>query len=402
MSGPLEGVRVLELTSVVLGPWACQMLADMGAEVIKVEAPRGDSNRSLGAHHSKGMAALYLTCNRNKRSIVLDLKQESGREALLKIVADVDVLVHNNRPQVMTRLGIDYEQLKHVNPKLIYCGSYGYGKAGPYGKRGALDDSIQAASGIAMLQKMVLGEPRYLPTVVGDKTTAMAVVFAVTAALFRREKTGVGQEIEVPMFETLVYYVMAEHLWGMTFEPPLGPAGYTRLMSHHRKPYKTKDGYIAILPYLDSHWDVFCKLSGRTDLLEDERFTTLSDRVKNIDDTYQETANTMVTRTTQEWLDIFGETSVPTIVVNTLEGLTTDPHLAAVDFWQIKEHPTEGKLRMPSFPVTFSESPASIRSLPQHLGQDSVEILREYGLSDDDIQAMLDSGATREADVNSD
>ncbi len=401
MSGPLEGVRILELTSVVLGPWACQMLADMGAEVIKVEAPRGDSNRSLGAHHSKGMAALYLTCNRNKRSLVLDLKQESGREALLKIVADVDVLVHNNRPQVMTRLGIDYEQLKDVNPKLIYCGSYGYGKAGPYGKRGALDDSIQAASGIAMLQKMVLGEPRYLPTVVGDKTTAMAVVFAVTAALFRREKTGVGQEIEVPMFETLVYYVMAEHLWGMTFEPPLGPAGYTRLMSHHRKPYKTKDGYIAILPYLDSHWDVFCKLSGRTDLLEDERFTTLSDRVKNIDDTYQETANTMVTRTTEEWLDIFSETSVPTIVVNTLEELTTDPHLAAVDFWQIKEHPTEGKLRMPSFPVAFSESPASIRSLPPHLGQDSVEILREYGLSDDDIQAMLDSGATREADVNS-
>ncbi|MDP7154344.1 MAG: CoA transferase, partial [Gammaproteobacteria bacterium] len=275
MSGPLEGVRVLELTSVVLGPWACQILADMGAEVIKVEAPHGDSNRALGAYHNKGMAALYLTCNRNKRSLVLDLKQDSGREALLKIVADVDVLVHNNRPQVMTRLGIDYEQLKAVNPKLIFCGSYGYGKEGPYGTRGALDDSIQAASGIAMLQQMVQGEPRYLPTVVGDKTTAMAVVFAVTAALYRREKTGVGQELEVPMFETMVYYVMAEHLWGKTFEPPLGTAGYTRLMSHHRKPYQTKNGYIAILPYLDSHWEVFCKLSGRTDLLEDERFTTL-------------------------------------------------------------------------------------------------------------------------------
>jgi crotonobetainyl-CoA:carnitine CoA-transferase CaiB-like acyl-CoA transferase len=401
MSGPLEGVRILELTSVVLGPWACQILADMGAEVIKVEAPRGDSNRSLGAYHTKGMAALYLTCNRNKRSLVLDLKQDSGREALLKIVADVDVLVHNNRPQVMTRLGIDYDQLKAVNPKLIYCGSYGYGKEGPYGTRGALDDSIQAVSGIAMLQKMVLGEPRYLPTIVGDKTTAMAVVFAVTAALYRREKTGIGQEIEVPMFETMVYYVMAEHLWGMTFEPPLGPPGYTRLMSDHRKPYKTKDGYIAILPYLDSHWEVFCKLSERTDLLEDERFTTLADRVKNIDDTYQETADTMVTRTTDEWLEIFADTSVPTIVVNTLEDLTTDPHLKAVDFWQIREHPTEGKLRMPRFPVGFSESPASIRTLPPHLGQDSVEVLREFGVSDDEIQAMLDSGATREADINS-
>lgn len=401
MSGPLEGVRVLELTSVVLGPWACQMLADMGAEVIKVEAPRGDSNRTLGAHHSKGMAALYMTCNRNKRSMVLDLKQESGRNALLKIVADVDVVVHNNRPQVMTRLGIDYEQLKKVNPKLIYCGSYGYGKDGPYGARGALDDSIQAASGIAMLQKMVLGEPRYLPTVVGDKTTAMAVVFAVTSALYRREKTGIGQEIEVPMFETMVYYVMAEHLWGMTFEPPLGTAGYTRLMSHHRKPYKTKDSYIAILPYLDSHWDVFCKLSGRTDLLDDERFKTLSDRVRNIDDTYQETAKTMATRTTAEWLEIFEDSSVPTIVVNTLEGLTTDPHLTAVNFWEIHEHPTEGKLRMPRFPVGFSESPASIRSLPPHLGENSVEILREFGVSEDEIRAMLESGATREAVVKS-
>jgi crotonobetainyl-CoA:carnitine CoA-transferase CaiB-like acyl-CoA transferase len=402
MSGPLEGVRILELTSVVLGPWACQILADMGAEVIKVEAPRGDSNRSLGAHHSKGMAALYLTCNRNKRCIVLDLKQESGREALLKIVADVDIVVHNNRPQVMTRLGIDYEQLKAVNPKLIFCGSYGYGKDGPYGARGALDDSIQAASGIAMLQKMVLGEPRYLPTVVSDKTTAMAVVFAVTAALYRREKTGVGQEIEVPMFETMVYYVMAEHLWGMTFEPPLGPPGYTRLMSKDRKPYKTKDGYIAILPYLDSHWEVFCKLSGRTELIDDERFKTLGDRVKNIDATNQETAATMLTRTTAEWLEIFGNTSVPTIVVNTLEELTTDPHLNAVDFWQIEEHPTEGKLRMPRFPVGFSESPASIRSLPRHLGEDSVAVLQEFGVSEEDIQAMLDSGATCEADISSD
>ena len=402
MSGPLEGVRILELTSVVLGPWACQILADMGAEVIKVEAPRGDSNRSLGAHHSKDMAALYLTCNRNKRCIVLDLKQDSGREALLKIVADVDVVVHNNRPQVMTRLGIDYEQLKAVNPKLIFCGSYGYGKDGPYGARGALDDSIQAASGIAMLQKMVLDEPRYLPTVVSDKTTAMAVVFAVTSALYRREKTGVGQEIEVPMFETMVYYVMAEHLWGMTFEPPLGPAGYTRLMSKDRKPYKTKDGYIAILPYLDSHWEVFCKLSGRTELIDDERFKTLGDRVKNIDATNQETAATMLTRTTAEWLEIFANTSVPTIVVNTLEELTTDPHLNAVDFWQIEEHPTEGKLRMPRFPVSFSESPASIRSLPRHLGEDSVAVLREFGVSDEDIQAMLDSGATREADLSSD
>jgi crotonobetainyl-CoA:carnitine CoA-transferase CaiB-like acyl-CoA transferase len=394
MAGPLEGVRILELTSVVLGPWACQILADMGAEVIKVEPPRGDSNRILGASRNANMAALYLTCNRNKRSLVLDLKQEAGRDALMKIAESVDILIHNNRPQVMDRLGLDYASIKAVNPRIIYCGSYGYGKDGPYGSKGALDDSIQAVSGIAMLQEMVLGEPRYLPTVVADKTTAMAVVFAVTSALYHREKTGQGQEIEVPMFETMVYYIMAEHLWGMTFEPPLGTAGYKRLMSHHRKPYKTKDGYIAILPYLDSHWEVFCRLSGRTDLLDDERFTTLSDRVRNIDDTYQETAKTMLTRTTGEWLELFGDTSVPTIVVNTLEGLKDDPHLEAVNFWQMVDHPTEGKIRMTRFPVNFSETPAEVRSLPPRLGEHSLEILREAGLSQTDIDQMLESGTT--------
>ena len=190
MAGPLEGVKVLELTAVVLGPWACQILADMGAEVIKVEPPYGDSNRSLGASRNPGMAALYLTCNRNKRNIVLDLKQPEARAALLKIAADADVIVHNNRPQVMAKLGLEYADFKAVNEKVIYCGTYGYGKAGPYGSKGALDDSIQSISGIAWLTNMVLGEPRYLPTVVADKTTALNVVYAITAALYSREKNG--------------------------------------------------------------------------------------------------------------------------------------------------------------------------------------------------------------------
>ena len=398
MAGPLEGVRILELSTVVLGPWACQILADMGADVIKVEPPYGDSNRVLGASRNPGMAALYLTCNRNKRSIVLDLKQESGRAAVLKLAEQADVLIHNNRPQVMTKLGLDYVDLKSVNSKIIYCGTYGYGKAGPYGSKGALDDSIQSASGIAMLNKMVLGEPRYLPTVIADKTTALGVVYAVTAALYHRERTGVGQELEVPMYESMVYYTMAEHLWGMTFEPPIGTAGYTRLMSHHRKPYKTKDGYIAILPYLDAHWKTFCELSGRTDLLEDPRFTTLADRVKNIDDTYDETAKTMATRTTQEWLDVFGETSVPTNMVNTLEDLVDDPHLKAVGFWEVVDHPTEGKIRMTKFPVSFSETPADVRRLPPRLGEHSIELLKEAGLSQAEIDAMLESGATLRAE----
>lgn len=398
MAGPLDGVRILELTSVVLGPWACQILADMGADVVKIEPPRGDSNRSLGAARHPGMAALYLTCNRNKRSLVLDLKRPEAVEAVLRLARDADVLIHNNRPQVMTKLGLDYDAIRQVKPDIIYCGSYGYGREGPYGAKGALDDSIQAVSGIAMLNERVLGEPRYLPTVVADKTTAMAVVQAVLAALYHREKTGQGQELEVPMFETMVYYVMAEHLWGMTFEPPIGTAGYARLMSHHRKPYRTRDGYIAILPYMDSHWETFCRLAERPDLLEDPRFTTLADRVRNIDDTYEETGTIMATRTTAEWLEIFGSTSVPTIVVNSLEDLVDDPHLKAVGFWQEADHPSEGRLRMTRLPMNFSATPAEVRRLPPRLGEHSAEILEEAGYDASTIEALVAAGVTRVAD----
>jgi len=398
MPGPLHGVHVLELTSVVLGPWACQLLADMGADVIKIEAPSGDSNRRLGAERHPGMAALYLTCNRNKRSIVLDLKQPQAREVLLKLAASADVFVHNNRPQVMTKLGLEYADLKAVNSRIIYCGSYGYGKRGPYGTKGALDDSIQSIAGIAMLNKLVLGEPRYLPTVIADKTTAITVVYAVLAALFHRERTGEGQEIEVPMFETMVSFMMAEHLWGMTFEPPLGPAGYVRLMSHHRRPHRTRDGYVAILPYMDAHWETFCRESGRLDLLEDPRFTTMAERTRNIDDTYAETAKTMAGRTTQEWLDVFEKTSVPINRVNALEDLAEDPHLQAVDFWQFIEHPTEGRLRSPGFPARFSATPAGIRRHAPRLGEHSAEVLHELGYTPQEIESLAQSGATLLAD----
>ena len=394
MSGPLSGLKVLELTSVVLDPWAAQIIADMGADVIKIEAPFGDSNRQLGASKNPGMAALYLSNNRNKRSLVLDLKQESARDALLAIVKDCDVFLHNNRPQVMTKLRLEYEDIKSVNENIIYCGTYGYSKDGPYGEKGALDDSIQAVSGVAALNELVLGEPRYLPTVVADKTTAITVVYSILAALFHRERSGVGQEIEVPMFETMVSFVMAEHIWGEVFEPKLGEAGYTRLMSHHRKPYKTKDGYIAVLPYMNNHWKTFCEKAEREDLIEDERFKDLSSRVKNIDDTYSETGKILATKTTQEWLDIFAGTKVPVIVVNSLEDLFHDPHLEAVDFWKSFDHPTEGQLKMPGFPSKFSKTPASIRKHAPKLGEHSKEILAEAGIDEETINKMLDSKAT--------
>jgi crotonobetainyl-CoA:carnitine CoA-transferase CaiB-like acyl-CoA transferase len=393
--GPLHGIRVIELTSVVLGPWACQILADMGADVVKVEAPRGDSNRALGAARHAGMAALYLTCNRNKRSVVLDLTAPGGRAALLELVKDADVFIHNNRPGAMTKLRLDYADLKAVNPRIIYCGAYGYSKKGPYGERAALDDSIQAVSGVAHLNELVLGEPRYLPTVVADKTTAITAVYGVLAALFHRERTGEGQELEVPMFETMVNFVMAEHLWSMTFEPPLGPPGYTRLMSHHRKPYRTLDGYIAVLPYLNAHWEKFCRLVGRPDLLEDPRFASLALRVKNIDDTYSETGRIMATRTTRAWLDLFATSGVPVTAVNSLQDLATDPHLLATGFWSFQDHPTEGRLRMAAFPVNFGSTPADIDRRPApRLGEHTLEVLREAGLDDAQIRELQSSGAT--------
>jgi len=387
-------VRVVELTSVVLGPWACQILADMGADVVKIEPPAGDSNRQLGAARHRGMAALYLTCNRNKRSIVLDVKQPAGREAVLDLVRTADVFVHNNRPQVMTKLGLDYAALREVNPRLVYCGSYGYARRGPYGSKGALDDSIQSIAGIAMLNELVLGEPRYLPTVVADKTTAITVVYGILAALLSRERTGAGQEVEVPMFETMVSFVMAEHLWGMTFEPPLGPPGYVRLMSIHRRPYRTRDGYIAILPYMNAHWESFCDVTGHPELKADPRFRTMADRTRNIDDTYAETAKIMATRTTAEWLELFAPTSVPVNRVNTLEDLARDPHLVETGFWKTVDHPTEGRLRTTAFPVNFSATPADVaRRHAPRLGEHTRELLGELGYDDDRIDAMLGSGA---------
>jgi crotonobetainyl-CoA:carnitine CoA-transferase CaiB-like acyl-CoA transferase len=344
------------------------------------------------------MAALYLTCNRNKRSVVLDVKQPDAREAVLDLVRTADVFVHNNRPQVMTKLGLDYAALRAVNPMLIYCGSYGYARRGPYGAKGALDDSIQSAAGIAMLNEPVLGEPRYLPTVVADKTTAITVVYGVLAALFNRERTGHGQELEVPMFETMVSFVMAEHLWGMAFEPPLGPPGYVRLMSVHRRPYRTKDGYLAILPYMNAHWDTFCEVSGHPELRDDPRFRTMADRTRNIDDTYAETARIVATRSTQEWLDLFAPTSVPVNRVNTLADLAGDPHLVATGFWKTIGHPTEGQLRTTAFPVNFSDTPADVtRRHAPRLGEHTREVLGELGYTDDRVESLLASGAARAA-----
>lgn len=396
--GPLSGVRVIELTSVVLGPLACQALGDMGADIIKVESPSGDSNRQVGPRVSRDMGALFLTCNRNKRSVIVDLKREEGREVLVRLAAHADVVIHNLRPAALGRLGLTAARLREQNPGLIVCAVTGFGRHGPYAERPAYDDLIQAASGLAALEGLERDAPAYVPTIVADKTTALVVVNAVLAALVHRGRTGEGQDVDVPMFESMVAFVMAEHLFARAFEPPRGPAGYTRLLSPHRRPYPTRDGVLAVLPYLDEHWAAFCALAGRDDLARDPRYATLAGRSTHIDEVYRLTAGIIATRTTAEWVRALERTPIPFMPVRTLDELFDDPHLAAVGFWQEMSHPSEGRLRTTAPPMEFSKTPASVRRPPPRLGEHTREVLEEAGFTAAEIAALQAAGVTREAD----
>jgi crotonobetainyl-CoA:carnitine CoA-transferase CaiB-like acyl-CoA transferase len=395
MSGPLTGVRVLDCTTVVLGPWAAQQLGDLGAEVIKVEPPEGDTTRQLGPMRNPDMGAFYLAVNRNKRSIVLDLKQEAAQRVLLRLAERSDVLLHNYRPQAARRLGMSYETFRAVNPGLVYVGTYGFGASGPYGAKPAYDDIIQAASGVASAQASIMGEPRYVPTIVADKTSSMTVLAAVLAALYHKARTGEGQAVEVPMFESMAAWVMVEHLYGETFVPSRETIGYKRILNPYRRPFKTRDGYLAILPYTDQNWRDFFALAARPDLLDDLRYKTLGSRLTHIQYLYEELAKIAPTRTNAEWLAELDKRNIPAMTVNTLEALLHDPHLEAVGFWQIVEHPSEGTLRVPGIPAAYSKTPGAIRRLPPRLGEHSAEILREAGFGTDEIDALLASGATR-------
>ena len=397
MSGPLSGVRVVDCTTVVLGPWAAQQLGDLGADVIKVEPPEGDTTRQLGPMKNPGMGAFYLAVNRNKRSIVLDLKQPAARDVLLRLARDANVLLHNYRPQAARRLGMSYEAFRAVNPGIVYVGTYGFRAAGPYGDKPAYDDIIQAASGIASLQASIVGEPRYVPTIVADKSSSMTVLAAVLAALYHQARTGEGQEVEVPMFESMAAWVMVEHLYGETFRPALDTIGYKRILNPNRRPFKTKDGYLAILPYTDQNWRDFFTLTDRQDLLDDPRFKTLGTRLRHIEILYGEVGAVAVTRTNTEWLADLDRLNIPAMTVNSLESLLHDPHLEAVGFWQTVDHPTEGRMRLPGLPASYGKTPGAIRRLPPRLGEHSAEVLREIGLGEDEVAALLASGATRAA-----
>lgn len=391
--GPLAGIRVVDLTTILLGPYATQMMGDLGADVIKVESPAGDGIRNVGPPPANGMGTVFMGCNRNKRALVLDLKAPRGLEAMFRLIESADVLLHNMRPQAIDRLGLDYQNVAARNPGIVYCATYGFRRHGPYGHKPAYDDMIQAASGLAALQSTD-GRPRYATSVLADKTTAMAACNAVLAALFFRERTGEGQLVEVPMFETMVGFNMAEHLYGMSYEPPRGKTRYPRTMSPDRRPYETKDGWIGALPYSDHQWHALFRVAGREDLITDPRFASMADRLANIDSVYAELAALLKTRTSAQWLDALDAENVPSMPINDPDDLFEDPHLKATGYWQEMDDPELGTLRLPGIAPRFSAAEVAIRRIAPRLGEHSAEVLAEIGYAADEIQTFLDEGVT--------
>ena len=391
-AGPLAGMRIVDLTTILLGPVATQTLGDLGADVIKVESPGGDAVRGAGPPPvDDGMGAIFLTSNRNKRGVVLDLKDPRGLEAMMRLIDSADAFVHNMRPRAADGLGLDYAAVSARNPSIVYCGAYGFRRSGPYGDKPAYDDMIQAVSGLAALQA-VDGEPRYVQSVVADKVTGLNVAVAVLAALLHRALTGEGQCIEVPMFETLVAFNMFEHLYGKTYEPPRGPMGYPRALSPGRRPYRTRDGWIGVLPYTDRQWAALFEIAGRPDLAADPRFKTLPSRLAHIDEVYATLGELLAGRTTAEWLGALDAANIPSMPVNQPDDLIEDPHLAATGFWQRVEHPALGTLRFPGIPARFSKTPGAIRRPPPGLGEHSAEVLAEIGYRCGEIDALADAG----------
>jgi crotonobetainyl-CoA:carnitine CoA-transferase CaiB-like acyl-CoA transferase len=392
--GALHGLRVVDLSTVILGPWAAQILGDMGADVIKVETPQGDSTRQIGPCRNSGMASFYMAANRNKRSVVLDITQPQGLQALYRLIGTADVLLHNLRPRVSAKLGLDYASLAEGFPDLVYCATYGFSNDGPLADKPAYDDIIQAASGLADLLGSTVDQPRYVPTVMADKTTSYNVVATILAALLHRARGGRGQELEVPMFETVVDFLMVEHLYGATFDPPVGELGYNRILNKGRRPYATRDGYLSVLPYSDDNWRALFALAGRPEQIEDPRFSTLSARIDNADAVYDALAEILVARTSAEWQELLEAAGVPVSPVNSKESLLDNRQLAGSGFWTMMDHPTEGRVRMPNPPARFSESPSSIRRLQPRLGEHSVEVLSEIGYSGAEIEQLFRAGVS--------
>ena len=385
---PLDGVRIIDLTSVVMGPYATQIMADFGADVIKVENAHGDTTRFMPGCHEHGMGGTFLNLNRGKRSIVLDLKSPAGRDALLKMVREADVFVHSMRSAAIARLNLRYEDIAEANPNIIYCNMYGFGRNGRYRDLAAYDDVIQAACGSSMLQGMQNGTPAYVTTAIADKVTALTGLSAIMMALFHRERTGEGQEIEVPMFETMVSFNLVEHIGGALFRPPVTRPYYDRVVSRLRRPYRTRDGYISALVYNDKQWRAFVEVAGLPENRDAGELDTLAKRLQNIDCVYQHVETAMATRTTKEWLKLFDRIGIPAMPLLSLEDLLEDEHLTDVDFFDERDT-KHGRVRFPGIPTWFSKTPGRISDIGPALGEHTEEVLKEYGFSAEEVETLI-------------
>ena len=387
--GPLVGVRVVDLTAMVMGPYCTQIMADMGADVIKVEPPEGDNTRYISVGPAPGMSGVYVNVNRGKRAIVLNLRTEEGRVALRALIKTADVFIHSMRSKAVAKLGFGYDDVAAINPSIVYTNCYGYGRRGPNRDLPAYDDTIQAECGLPAVQEQLTGEANYVGTIMADKVAGLTALYATMMALFHRERTGEGQEVEVSMFETMASFMLVEHANGAMFDPPLGPAVYPRTVAPNRKPYRTKDGHIAALIYNDKHWNAF--INAVRPAWATELYATLELRANDIDTVYGLVAETMLERTTAEWLALFRELEIPAAPLNTPDALFDHPHLNAVGLFETVDT-QYGPVRMPGVPTWFSRTPGRIAGPTRELGADTADVLDELGLGSTDIEPAVGSG----------
>jgi len=372
--GPLSGVRVVDLTAMVMGPYCTQIMADMGADVVKIEPPAGDNTRYISVGPEPGMGGVFVNVNRGKRSVVLDLRTDEGASTLRELIADADVFIHSMRATAVAGLGFGYDDVAALNPSIVYTNCYGYGRGGPDSNLTAYDDTIQAECGLPSVQEQLTGEAGYVGTIIADKVAGMTALYATMMALFHRERTGEGQEVEVAMFETMAAFMLVEHGNGAMFTPPLGPAVYPRVVARNRKPYRTKDGRISALVYNDKQWAAF--VDAVKPEWAGEHFATLEQRARRIDEVYELLGTTFEERTTQEWLDLLRSRDIPAAPVRTLDELFDNPHLEQTGFFDDVDSPY-GPVRYPGPPTWFSRTPGRIAGPAPRLGADTADVLEQ-------------------------
>lgn len=388
----LSGIRILDLTTVVMGPYATSMLGDFGAEIIKVETLDGDITRHMGPQRNAGMTALTLSLHRNKRSIALDLKTDDGRTIFDRLVSESDVVITNLRPRSRETLGLTYERLSAVRPDIILCTAQAYAEASGRGDEPAYDDMVQAASGLTGLFEIIDGTPRYSPFVIADKVSGLHLVIAIMAALQRRTRAGTGQHVEVPMVDAMIAFNLVEHLSGSTFDPPVGDFGWKRVLAAERAPYPTTDGYVCILPYTDANWRDFFALTGMTELLTDPKFTNVDQRHQNMSHLHSLISKLTPTHTTEHWLNLCHSHNIPASALLDLHHVTEDSYVREQNVLDLHEHPTEGRYFTALTPIRMSESPVALQRHAPHLGEHTAELLTEVGYTDDDITRFTDAG----------